>query len=86
MEIVQDPEGDFRRVLFRSYTSLKDRADGCEELKAQIGNKKNQFFPLIHSSFIPPLPSLWNLPFSVSDHKPGYENQEDISHLIFYYL
>ena len=23
------------------YTSLKDRADGCEELKAQIGNKKN---------------------------------------------
>lgn len=24
-----------------SYTSLKDRADGCEELKAQIGNKKN---------------------------------------------
>lgn len=24
-----------------SYTSLKDRADGCEELKAQIENKKN---------------------------------------------
>lgn len=24
-----------------SYTSLKDRADGCEELKAQMGNKKN---------------------------------------------
>ena len=23
------------------YTSLKDRADGCEELKAQMGNKKN---------------------------------------------
>lgn len=23
------------------YTSLKDRADGCEELKTQIGNKKN---------------------------------------------
>lgn len=23
------------------YTSLKDRADGCEELKAQLGNKKN---------------------------------------------
>ena len=22
------------------YTSLKDRADGCEELKTQIGNKK----------------------------------------------
>lgn len=24
-----------------SYTSLKDRADGCEELKTQMGNKKN---------------------------------------------
>ena len=24
-----------------SYTSLKDRADGCKELKAQMGNKKN---------------------------------------------
>ena len=23
-----------------SFTSLKDRADGCEELKAQISNKK----------------------------------------------
>ena len=24
-----------------SYTSLKDRADGCKELKAQMENKKN---------------------------------------------
>ena len=24
-----------------TYTSLKDRADSCEELKAEMGNKKN---------------------------------------------
>lgn len=29
------------------YTSLKDRADGCEELKIQIGNKKMQIAMLV---------------------------------------
>lgn len=29
------------------YTSLKDRADGCEELKTQIGNKKMQIAMLV---------------------------------------
>ena len=29
------------------YTSLKDRADGCEELKTQIGNRKMQIAMLV---------------------------------------